>query len=348
MKNMQHGEKIVNKKTILAAILAVLLILSGTAALYATGIFSDKTEIKQNLSQLKNWDKQSTPLVTVLKNGKTEKAQLSNPESKNSFKVDKGKYDLSFISPVNSDGSIYKITDTKLNANKKTVNVTVTAETVPADKVKVEDYKNILENLNTVIENKSFDKNVDTTDLVKKVSDNIKQNKQIKPENNADLVKIVEKTENNAKKTDEANKKAADSQPAVNDKNTSKTSSNTPANTGKSQPAPSASKPAAPSTPAKSCHWETRQTGTERVMVDPGGQPIYEEVHYVYFHADGYKAYTDAEIDAHAKYIDEMRLAGKIKASSNSMAPMVEYKQTGVTQPKYENRPKYENVQVCK
>lgn len=109
-----------------------------------------------------------------------------------------GNYTVTFISPVNADGSIYKVPSKKVTAgkaDKKTASTGVTFNKVDADKVTKDDLTAIAEDVAAAVKKGDSTLTVDKgAEVVKKFEDNIKRNP------NAD-VDAVEKESEKAQET---------------------------------------------------------------------------------------------------------------------------------------------------
>lgn len=110
-----------------------------------------------------------------------------------------GTYTVTFISPVNADGSIYKVPSKKVTAGKadKTVATGVTFDKVDADKVTKDDLTAIAKDVAAAVKKGDSTLTGDKgAEVVKKFEDNIKKN----PNADADAVeKETEKAQETAK-----------------------------------------------------------------------------------------------------------------------------------------------------
>ena len=111
-----------------------------------------------------------------------------------------GTYTVTFISPVNADGSIYKVSSKKVTAgkaDKKTASTGVTFNKVDADKVTKDDLTAIAKDVAAAVKKGDSTLTGDKgAEVVKKFEDNIKKN----PNADADAVeKETEKAEETAK-----------------------------------------------------------------------------------------------------------------------------------------------------
>lgn len=150
------------------------------------------------------WDADtSTPVIAHIEDadGEVDFYTAIAANKQVTVKVGKsGTYTITFISPVNADGSIYKVPSKKVTAgkaDKKTANTDVTFNKVDADKVTKDDLTAIAKDVAAAV------KKGDSTligdkgaEVVKKFEDNIKKN----PNADADAVeKESEKAQETAK-----------------------------------------------------------------------------------------------------------------------------------------------------
>ena len=150
------------------------------------------------------WDADtSTPVIAHIEgaDGEVDFYTAIDANKQVTVKVGKsGTYTVTFISPVNADGSIYKVSSKKVTAgkaDKKTASTGVTFNKVDADKVTKDDLTAIAKDVAAAV------KKGDSTlagdkgaEVVKKFEDNIKKN----PNADTDAVeKETEKAEETAK-----------------------------------------------------------------------------------------------------------------------------------------------------
>ena len=149
------------------------------------------------------WDTEtSTPVIAHIEDedGKVDFYTAIAANKQVTVKVgESGTYTVTFISPVNADGSIYKVPSKKVTAGKadKTVATGVTFDKVDADKVTKDDLtaiaKDVAEAVKKGVSTLTGDKGAE---VVKKFEDNIKKN----PNADTDAVeKETEKAQETAK-----------------------------------------------------------------------------------------------------------------------------------------------------
>ena len=149
------------------------------------------------------WDAgTSTPIIAHIEDedGKVDFYTAIAANKQVTVKVGKsGTYTVTFISPVNADGSIYKVPSKKVTAGKadKTVATGVTFDKVDADKVTKDDLTAIAKDVTEAVKKGDSTLTGDKgAEVVKKFEDNIKKN----PNADTDAVeKETEKAQETAK-----------------------------------------------------------------------------------------------------------------------------------------------------
>ncbi len=172
------------------------------------------------------WDTEtSTPVIAHIEDedGKVDFYTAIAANKQVTVKVgESGTYTVTFISPVNADGSIYKVPSKKVTAGKadKTVATGVTFDKVDADKVTKDDLTAIAKDVAEAVKKGDSTLTGDKgAEVVKKFEDNIKKN----PNADTDAVeKETEKAqESDAKKPDTSDNKKNDSDSSNGSKNDS-------------------------------------------------------------------------------------------------------------------------------
>lgn len=163
------------------------------------------------------WDTEtSTPVIAHIEDedGKVDFYTAIAANKQVTVKVgESGTYTVTFISPVNADGSIYKVPSKKVTAGKadKTVATGVTFDKVDADKVTKDDLTAIAKDVAEAVKKGDSTLTGDKgAEVVKKFEDNIKKN----PNADTDAVeKETEKAQESAKeeKSDAKTPKTSDS-----------------------------------------------------------------------------------------------------------------------------------------
>ena len=151
------------------------------------------------------WDADtSTPVIAHIEDadGKVDFYTAIAANKQVTVKVgESGTYTVTFISPVNADGSIYKVPSKKVTAGKadKTVATGVTFDKVDADKVTKDDLTAIAKDVAEAVKKGDSTLTGDKgAEVVKKFEDNIKKN----PNADTDAVeKETEKAQETAKRS---------------------------------------------------------------------------------------------------------------------------------------------------
>lgn len=175
----------------------------------APAVSQSKDEEKQDMVltlevKADGWDADtSTPIIAHIKDadGKVDFYTAIAANKQVTVKVGKsGTYTVTFISPVNADGSTYKAASSKVKAgkdDKKTNGTVITLEKVDADKVTKDDLTAIAKDVAAAVKKGDSTLTGDKgAEVVKKFEDNIKKN----PNADADAVeKESEKAQETAK-----------------------------------------------------------------------------------------------------------------------------------------------------
>lgn len=245
------------------------------------------------------WDTEtSTPVIAHIEDedGKVDFYTAIAANKQVTVKVgESGTYTVTFISPVNADGSIYKVPSKKVTAGKadKTVATGVTFDKVDADKVTKDDLTAIAKDVAEAVKKGDFTLTGDKgAEVVKKFEDNIKKN----PNADTDAVeKETEKAQETAKeeksdaKTPETSdsKKSDSSSKKDEGKSDSKPSGGNSSNSGSNSNSGSSSKK--DDTPAHQHNW-VAQTKT-----------VHHDAQYKTVHHDAvtHQVWHDAVTEEH-------------------------------------------------
>ena len=271
------------------------------------------------------WDENSTPAIAHIEGNDVDFYHAVTPDAEgnkgtSTVELAEGDYTVSFVSPVNSDGSAFDIYDTgapvdiTVDADAKTAPaVNCPMAQIPADKVTDDMLADIVNKTKDAIKKGDETLKGDAgTGILDKLDGNVAKNP-----NASDKTK-QEATD--ADKDVDVNDKPAQTTPsAKNDDNKadsnagSQSSSNGSSNSGNS--GSTSSKPSQSSQPSKPAHTHTwvNHTATRNVWVsnwvdvpDYGTQQVV--VGNTYTFSDGYSTTSIDSAKAHAK---ELILAGK-------------------------------------
>lgn len=261
------------------------------------------------------WDENSTPAIAHIEGDDVDFYHAVTPDAEgnkgtSTVELAEGDYTVSFVSPVNSDGSAFDIyntgapVDITVDADAKTAPaVNCPMVQIPADKVTDDMLADIVDKTKDAIEKGDETLKGDAgTGILDKLDGNVAKNP------NASNKTKQEATD--ADKDVDVNDKPAQTTPsAKNDGN--KADSNTgsqPSNAGSSNSGSASSKPSQSSQPSKPAHTHTwvNHTATRNVWVsnwvdvpDYGTQQVAVGTKYIFAY-DGYTTTSDADAEAHA------------------------------------------------
>lgn len=245
------------------------------------------------------WDADtSTPVIAHIEDedGEVDFYTAIAANKQVTVKVGKsGTYTVTFISPVNADGSIYKVSSKKVTAgkaDKKTASTGVTFNKVDADKVTKDDLTAIAKDVAAAVKKGDSTLTGDKgAEVVKKFEDNIKKN----PNADADAVeKETGKAEETAKEDKSDAKTPETSDSKKNDSGSSNGSKKDNGNSGsdnKSDSKPSGSNNSSNSgssskkddTPAHQHNWVAQ---TKTIHHDAQYKTVHHDAQYKTVHHD--------------------------------------------------------------
>ena len=321
-------EWVKNHKPHTAAIAIVVVAVIAVSIAAASGAFTqqDKTttdeqktvDVTLNVTADNGWDENSTPAIAHIEGNDVDFYHAVTPDADgnkgtSTVKLAEGDYTVSFVSPVNSDGSAFDIYDTgapvdiTVDADAKTAPaVNCPMAQIPADKVTDDMLADIVNKTKDAIKKGDETLKGDAgTGILDKLDGNVAKNP-----NASDKTK-QEATD--ADKDVDVNDKPAQTTPsAKNDDNKadsnagSQSSSNGSSNSGNS--GSTSSKPSQSSQPSKPAHTHTwvNHTATRNVWVsnwvdvpDYGTQQVQTGTRWV-FPEDGYATTSLSDAKAHA------------------------------------------------
>lgn len=319
-----------------AAIAAAIVVAIVVAVAVASGAFatseqqpeqqeSRTVDVTLSVTADHGWDENSTPAIAHIEGNDVDFYHAVTPDADgnkgtSTVELAEGDYTVSFVSPVNSDGSAFDIYDTgapvdiTVDADAKTAPaVNCPMAQIPADKVTDDMLADIVDKTKDAIKKGDETLKGDAgTGILDKLDGNVAKNP-----NASDKTK-QEATD--ADKDVDVNDKPAQTTPsAKNDGNKadsnagSQSSSNGSSNSGNS--GSSSSKPSQSSQPSKPAHTHTwvNHTATRQVWVsnwvdvpDYGTQQVV--VGNTYIFSDGY---STTDINAAKAHGRELAMAGK-------------------------------------
>ncbi len=314
-----------------AAIAAALIVAIVVAIAVASGAFAASgqqpeqqeprtVDVTLSVTADHGWDENSTPAIAHIEGNDVDFYHAVTPDADgnkgtSTVELAEGDYTVSFVSPVNSDGSAFDIYDTgapvdiTVDADAKTAPaVNCPMVQIPADKVTDEMLANIINKTKDAIEKGDETLKGDAgTGILDKLDGNVAKNP-----NASDKTK-QEATD--ADKDVDVNDKPAQTTPSAKNDNNAKADSNAgsqPSNAGSSNSgsnnAGNSSKPSQSSQPSKPAHTHTwvNHTATRNVWVsnwvdvpDYGTQQVQTGYRFV-FSEDGYTTSDINDVEAHS------------------------------------------------
>lgn len=265
------------------------------------------------------WDENSTPAIAHIKGSDVDFYHAVTPDAEgnkgtSTVELAEGDYTVSFISPVNSDGSAFDIYDTgapvdiTVDADAKTAPAVDCPMTqIPADQVTDEMLQDIIDQTKDAVENGDETLKGDAgTGILDKLEGNVAQNPNASDETKqeaTDADKEVDVNKEPAQTTPPAttdNSNTGSQSSSTGSSNSGSTSTGNSGNSGSSS-----SQPSKPSKPAHTHTW-VNHTATRQVWVsnwvdvpDYGTQQVQTGTRFV-FSEDGYTTTSLSDAKAHA------------------------------------------------
>ncbi len=323
-------EWVKNHKPHTAAIAIVVVAVIAVSIAAASGAFTQQdkattdeqktVDVTLNVTADHGWDENSTPAIAHIEGNDVDFYHAVTPDADgnkgtSTVELAEGDYTVSFVSPVNSDGSAFDIYDTgapvdiTVDADAKTAPaVNCPMAQIPADKVTDDMLADIVDKTKDAIKKGDETLKGDAgTGILDKLDGNVAKNP-----NASDKTK-QEATD--ADKDVDVNDKPAQTTPSAKNDNNAKTdsnagsqsSSNGSSNSGNS--GSTSSKPSQSSQPSKPAHTHTwvNHTATRNVWVsnwvdvpDYGTQQVVVGNKYI-FSYDGYATTDINDAKAHAR-----------------------------------------------
>lgn len=317
-----------------AAIAAAIVVAIVVATAVASGAFatseqqpeqqeSRTVDVTLSVTADHGWDENSTPAIAHIEGNDVDFYHAVTPDADgnkgtSTVELAEGDYTVSFVSPVNSDGSAFDIYDTgapvdiTVDADAKTAPaINCPMAQIPADKVTDEMLADIVDKTKDAIEKGDETLKGDAgTSILDKLDGNVAKNP-----NASDKTK-QEATD--ADKDVDVNDKPAQTTPsAKNDGNKADNGNagSQPSSNGSSNAGSASSKPSQSSQPSKPAHTHTwvNHTATRQVWVsnwvdvpDYGTQQVV--VGHTFIFSDGY---STTDINAAKAHGRELAMAGK-------------------------------------
>ena len=329
-------EWVKNHKPHTAAIVIVVVAVIAVSIAAASGAFTqqDKTDTDEqktvdvtlNVTADNGWDENSTPAIAHIEseNNDVDFYHAVTPDAEgnkgtSTVALTEGDYTVSFVSPVNSDGSAFDIYDTgapvdiTVDADAKTVPAVDCPMTqIPADQVTDEMLTHIIDQTKDAVENGDETLKGDAgTDILDKLEGNVAQNPNASDETKQEAT--------DADKDVDVNKKPAQTTPpaTTDNNNAGSQSSNTgnqststgSSNSGSTSTGNSGNSGSSSSQPSQPAHTHTwvNHTATRQVWVsnwvdvpDYGTQQVAVGNKYIFAY-DGYTTTDINDAKAHAR-----------------------------------------------
>ena len=299
-------------KSQVAAIAAAIIVVIVVAIAVASGAFATSTQqrgqetrtvdVTLNVTADSGWDENSTPAIAHIEGSDVDFYHAVNPDAEgnkgtSTVALAAGDYTVSFVSPVNSDGSAFDVYDTgapvdiTVDADAETAPVVDCHMTrIPADQVTDEMLTHIIDQTKDAVENGDETlKGEAGTGILDKLEGNVAQNPNASDETKQEATDAD-------KEVDANGAPAQTTPPTTTDNNTDSQSSNT-GNSGSSS-----------SQTSQSAHTHTwvNHTATRQVWVsnwvdvpDYGTQQVQTGTRFV-FSEDGYTTTSLSDAKAHA------------------------------------------------
>ena len=324
-------EWVKNHKPHTAAIAIVVVAVIAVSIAAASGAFTqqDKTDTDEqktvdvtlSVTADHGWDENSTPAIAHIEGNDVDFYHAVTPDAEgnkgtSTVALAEGDYTVSFVSPVNSDGSAFDIYDTgapvdiTVDADAKTAPaVNCPMAQIPADKVTDDMLADIVDKTKDAIENGDETLKGDAgTDILDKLDGNVAKNPNASDKTKQEATDADKDVDVNDKPAQTTPSAKTDGNKADSNKNNagSQSSGNGSSNSGNS--GSTSSKPSQSSQPSKPAHTHTwvNHTATRNVWVsnwvdvpDYGTQQVQTGTRWV-FPEDGYATTSLSDAKAHA------------------------------------------------
>lgn len=265
------------------------------------------------------WDENSTPAIAHIEGNDVDFYHAVTPDADgnkgtSTVELAEGDYTVSFVSPVNSDGSAFDIYDTgapvdiTVDADAKTAPaVNCPMAQIPADKVTDDMLADIVNKTKDAIKKGDETLKGDAgTNILDKLDGNVAKNPNASDKTKQEATDADKDVDVNDKPAQTTPSAKNDGNKTDNGNTGSQSSSNSSSNSGNSGSA--SSKPSQPSQPSKPAHTHTwvNHTATRNVWVsnwvdvpDYGTKQVAVGTKYIFAY-DGYTTTSDADAEAHA------------------------------------------------
>ena len=313
-----------------AAIAAAIVVAIVVAVAVASGAFatseqqpeqqeSRTVDVTLNVTADHGWDENSTPAIAHIEGNDVDFYHAVTPDADgnkgtSTVELAEGDYTVSFVSPVNSDGSAFDIYDTgapvdiTVDADAKTAPaVNCPMAQIPADKVTDDMLADIVNKTKDAIKKGDETLKGDAgTGILDKLDGNVAKNPNASDKTKQEATDADKDVDVNDKPAQTTPSAKNDGNKADNGNAGSQSSSNGSSNSGNS--GSTSSKPSQPSQPSKPAHTHTwvNHTATRNVWVsnwvdvpDYGTKQVAVGTKYIFAY-DGYTTTSDADAESHA------------------------------------------------
>lgn len=328
-------EWVKNHKPHTAAIAIVVVAVIAVSIAAASGAFTqqDKTDTDEqktvdvtlSVTADHGWDENSTPAIAHIEGDDVDFYHAVTPDADgnkgtSTVELAEGDYTVSFVSPVNSDGSAFDIYDTgapvdiTVDADAKTAPaVNCPMAQIPADKVTDDMLADIVDKTKDAIKKGDETLKGDAgTGILDKLDGNVAKNPNASDKTKQEATDADKDVDVNDKPAQTTPSAKNDGTKADNGNSGSQSSSNGSSNSGSNNSGNSGSASSQPSKPAHTHTW-VNHTATRNVWVsnwvdvpDYGTQQVV--VGNTYIFSDGY---STTDINAAKAHGRELALAGK-------------------------------------
>lgn len=309
-----------------AAIAAAIVVAIVVATAVASGAFatsgqqpeqqeSRTVDVALNVTADHGWDENSTPAIAHIEGNDVDFYHAVTPDAEgnkgtSTVELAEGDYTVSFVSPVNSDGSAFDIYDTgapvdiTVDADAKTAPaVNCPMAQIPADKVTDEMLANIVDKTKDAIKKGDETLKGDAgTGILDKLDGNVAKNPNASDKTKQEATDADKDVDVNDKPTQTTPSAKTDS----NKSNSGSQSSNTgSSNSGSNNAGNSGSSSSQPSKPAHSHNWKdhiaTKQVWIPNIVTvtDYTDQQVPVGTRYI-FAEDGFATTDSSVAKAHA------------------------------------------------
>ena len=315
-----------------AAIAAAIVVAIVVAIAVASGAFatseqqpeqqeSRTVDVTLSVTADNGWDENSTPAIAHIEGNDVDFYHAVTPDAEgnkgtSTVELAEGDYTVSFVSPVNSDGSAFDIYDTgapvdiTVDADAKTAPaVNCPMAQIPADKVTDDMLADIVDKTKDAIEKGDETLKGDAgTGILDKLDGNVAKNPNASDKTKQEATDADKDVDVNDKPAQTTPSAKTDGNKADSNKSNAGSQSSSTGSSNSGNSGSTSSKPSQSSQPSKPAHTHTwvNHTATRNVWVsnwvdvpDYGTQQVAVGTKFIFAY-DGYTTTSDADAEAHA------------------------------------------------